>query len=291
MGRNLLFIFMVFLLTIGLSVKSVAQTAQDSIKSQVETVDGNTYIGIIVEQTADNVRIKTDKLGELNIPRSEIKRIIEVGAVKSKDGSYWLDNPQATRYFWAPNGYNLKEGEGYYQNVWVLFNQAVYGLTDNFSAGIGMMPLFLLGAEATPAWLTAKFSAHLVENKFNLGAGALLGTVIGEENTTFGILYGISTFGSKDKNLNVGLGWAFAGGEMAKSPTVNISGMVRVTSRSYFITENYFIGGSDIFVLITMFGGRSIIKRVGLDYGIVVPFSSDMDGFIAAPWLGFTIPF
>jgi hypothetical protein len=277
--------------SIGLSVRSVAQTAQDSIKSQVETVDGNTYIGIIVEQTPGNVRIKTDKLGELNIPRSEIKRIIEVGAVKSKDGSYWLDNPQATRYFWAPNGYNLKEGEGYYQNVWVLFNQAVYGLTDHFSAGIGMMPLFLLGAEATPVWLTAKFSAPLVESKFNLGAGALLGTVVGEENTTFGILYGISTFGSKDKNLNVGLGWAFAAGEMAKSPTVNISGMVRVTARSYFITENYFIGGSDTFVLLTMFGGRSIIKRVGLDYGIVVPFSSDMDGFIAAPWLGFTIPF
>lgn len=289
--KNIVWCFLVVALLVGQLFQANAQSAQDSIKSQVETIDGNTYVGVIVEQTPGNIRLKTDKLGELNIPRSEIKRIVQLGAVKSKDGSYWLDNPQATRFFWTPNGYNLKEGEGYYQNVWVLFNQAVYGLTDHFSAGVGMIPLFLFGAESTPAWLTAKFSAPLVENKFNIGAGALVGTVVGEENTTFGILYGISTFGSKDKNLNVGLGWAFAGGEMAKSPTVNISGLVRVTSRSYFITENYFIGGSDVFVVLTMFGGRSIIKRVGLDYGIVVPFSSDMDGFIAAPWLGFTIPF
>ncbi|OFX57919.1 MAG: hypothetical protein A2066_05750 [Bacteroidetes bacterium GWB2_41_8] len=217
--------------------------------------------------------------------------MIQLGLVKAKDGAYWLDNPQATRYFWAPNGYNLKSGEGYFQNVWVLFNQAVYGFTDHFSGGVGVMPLFLFGGTATPAWLMAKFSVPVVENKFNLGAGALMGTVIGEDNTGFGILYGISTFGSKDKNLNIGLGWGFAGGEMARNPTVNISGMIRTGAKGYFITENYFIGTSDIFVVITMLGGRSIIRRVGLDYGVVLPFSSDMDGFVAAPWLGLTIPF
>lgn len=279
------------LFVIGISLFSSAQNNQDSIKSQIETIDGNEYIGIIIEETPENIRIKTDKLGELSIPRSEVKRITQLGVIKSVGGAYWLDNPQATRYFWAPNGYNLKSGEGYFQNVWVLFNQAVYGFTDHFSGGVGMMPLFLFGGTATPAWLMAKFSVPVVENKFNLGAGALMGTVVGEDNTGFGILYGISTFGSKDKNLNIGLGWGFAGGEMARNPTVNISGMIRTGAKGYFITENYFIGTPDIFVLITMLGGRSIIRRVGLDYGIVIPISSEMDGFVAAPWLGLTIPF
>lgn len=291
MKNNLKKYLCLLFFVIGISLSSSAQNNQDSIKSQIETVDGNEYIGIILEETSETIRIKTDKLGELSIPRSEIKRITQLGIIKSVGGAYWLDNPQATRYFWAPNGYNLKSGEGYFQNVWVLFNQAVYGFTDHFSGGVGVMPLFLFGGTATPAWLMAKFSVPVIENKFNLGAGALVGTVVGEENTGFGILYGISTFGSKDKNLNIGLGWGFAGGEMARNPTVNISGMIRTGAKGYFITENYFIGTPDIFVLITMLGGRSIIRRVGLDYGIVIPISSEMDGFVAAPWLGFTIPF
>jgi len=286
---SILSLFFTFLISISISTH--AQNSQDSIKYQIETVDGNEYIGIILDQTPEVVRIKTEKLGEISIPQSEIKKISQLTAVKAKDGSYWLDNPQSTRYFWSPNGYNLKQGEGYYQNVWILFNQAVYGITNHFSAGIGTVPLFLFGGTSTPAWITAKFSVPVIENKFNLGAGALMGTVIGEENTGFGILYGLTTFGSKDKNLNIGLGWGFADGEMARNPTVNISGMIRTGAKGYFITENYFIGTPDEFVVMMMLGGRRIIKHTGLDFGAVIPIAEDMDGFVAIPWLGLTIPF
>lgn len=290
--KTILPVFILFVaFLISIPVLSNAQNSQDSIKSRIETTDGNEYIGIIKERTADKIRIKTDKLGEITILTADIKNITEIAPASFKNGTYWLDNPQSTRYFWSPNGYSLKQGEGYYQNVWILFNQAVYGLTDHFSAGVGVMPLFLFAGASTPAWITAKFSVPVVENKFNLGVGALMGTIIGEENTGFGILYGITTFGSRDKNLNIGLGWGFAGGEMAKNPTVNISGMIRTGAKGYFITENYFIGTPDEFVVMMMVGGRRIIKRTGLDFGAVVPLASDMDGFIAIPWLGLTIPF
>jgi len=282
-------VFLIFLILCPNS--SIAQIQQDSIKVRIETVDGNEYIGIIIEQTGEKIRLKTNNLGEITIPSTQIKKNTPITQLLAKDGTYWLDNPQATRYFWAPNGYNLKKGEGYYQNVWILFNQAVYGLTDHFSAGVGIVPLFLLAGTATPAWITAKFSIPVVDNKFNLGAGALIGTVIGEENTGFGILYGISTFGTKDQNLNVGLGWGFAGGEMAKNPTVNIGAMIRTGPKGYFITENYFIGTPDEFVVMMMVGGRRIIKRTGLDFGVVIPIASEMDSFVAIPWLGLTIPF
>ncbi|HAQ18056.1 MAG TPA: hypothetical protein DCR40_02345 [Prolixibacteraceae bacterium] len=289
--KTFLSILALIICLIGIPVLSGAQNNQDSIKYRIETIDGNEYIGKILQRSADKIRIKTEKLGEISILTSDIKRISEVTQTIAKDGTYWLDNPQSTRYFWAPNGYNLKSGEGYYQNVWVFFNQAVYGFTDHISAGVGVVPLFLFAGAPTPAWLTAKFSVPVAENKFNLGAGALVGTVIGEEKTGFGILYGISTFGSKDKNLNIGLGWAFAGGEMAENPTVNISAMIRTGPKGYFITENYFIGTPDEFVVMMMVGGRRIIKRVGLDFGAVIPISSEMEEFIVAPWLGFTIPF
>lgn len=284
-------IYFLTICLIGLSLLSNAQNSQDSIKSQVETNDGNAYIGIILEQTPEIIRIKTDKLGEISIPRSEVKRVTQLTLTKSKDGTYWIDNPQATRYFWAPNGYSLKKGEGYYQNVWIMFNQAVYGFTDHFSGGVGVMPLFLFGGVSTPAWITAKFSVPVVKDKINLGVGALAGTVIGEENTGFGILYGISTFGTRDKNLNIGLGWGFAGGEMAKNPTVSIGGMIRTGARGYFITENYFIGTPENFIVLMSVGGRRIIQKAGLDFGLWIPLGADMDSFVAIPWLGFTIPF
>jgi len=270
---------------------SKAQNNQDSIKSLVETVDGNEYIGIILEQTSETIRIKTDKLGEINIPRTEIRKISQLSSGKSKDGTYWFDNPQSTRYFWAPNAYNLKKGEGYYQNVWILFNQAVYGITDHISAGIGTMPLFMFGGAPTPTWVTLKFSVPVVENELNLGAGALMSTVIGTNSGSFGILYGISTFGTKDKNLNIGLGWGFADGKIAKNPTINISGMIRTGARGYFITENYFIGTPDNFVVLMSLGGRRIIKHTGLDFGAFIPLGADINSFVAIPWLGLSIPF
>ena len=270
---------------------SKAQNSQDSIKSRIETIDGNEYIGIIKERSADKIRIKTDKLGEITILNSDVKKISEVSATIVKNGTYWFDNPQATRYFWAPNGYSLKKGEGYYQNVWILFNQAVYGFTDHFSGGIGIVPTVLFAGAPTPAWITAKYTVSVVKNKVNLGVGVLTGTVIGEKNTGFGILYGITTLGSRDKNINIGLGWGFAGGEMARNPTVNISGMIRTGAKGYFITENYFIGTTDNFVMMTMIGGRRIIRHTGLDFGAFIPIGGDIGSFVAIPWLGFTIPF
>jgi len=59
------------------------------------------------------------------------------------------------------------------------------------------------GANTGPGF--AGDSIPVSKEKFNLGGGALLGTVLGAEETGFGILYGISTLGSKDKNVSLGL--------------------------------------------------------------------------------------
>jgi hypothetical protein len=289
--HKLLAVIAFFILILVFPVSSKAQTQQDSLKCRIEMKDGNEFFGIILERTAEKVRIKTDKLGELTINTTEIKSISEVKQTMAKDGTYWLDNPQSTRYFWSPNGYSLKKGEGYYQNVWIMGNQAVYGLTNHLSGGIGVIPTFLFAGSPTPAWLTLKYSVPVVKEKLNISAGALVGTVIGESTGAFGILYGMSTFGNKDRNLNIGVGWAFGGGEIAKIPTFNISGMIRTGPKGYLITENYLIGTTDTFLALISFGGRRIIKHTGLDFGGFIPIGSDVGSFVIIPWLGFTVPF
>ena len=258
---------------------------------RIETRDGNTYIGQIVSQDSMKVILDSEKLGEIKILRADIKRMYFIKKEKIIEGEYWFENPQATRYFYAPNGNALKKGEGYYQNVWVLFSSFAVGIEDNFSIGGGVVPLFLFAGAPTPVWITPKVSIPVTKDKLSLAAGGLLGTIVGEDNAGFGILYGISTFGSKDKNLSMGLGYGYAGGEWAKSPMINISGMVRKGAKGYFLTENYLIKTGDTTTAIFWLGGRKIIKNTGLDYGLIIPVNSEMEEFVAIPWLGLTIPF
>ena len=216
--------------------------AQDAIeKHHIVTKDGNTYIGQIMSQDSLSVRLKADKLGEITLQKIDIKKQTLVDEEKVKDDKYWFDNPQSTRYFFSPNAYGLEKGEGYYQNVWVLMNSCAYGLTDNFSIGGGLVPLFLFAGTSSPVWITPKISVPISKDKVNLGGGVLLGSVVGETDTEFGIAYGISTFGNRDKNITIGLGYGFANGDWAKSPMVNLNAMYRIGPRSYLLTENFFI--------------------------------------------------
>ncbi|EMR01164.1 hypothetical protein [Cesiribacter andamanensis] len=268
------------------------QTPQDTTTLyRVQTLDGNEYVGAILEQNEEFILLRTRNLGEITIARKDIRSITPIRPTQVVSGEIWFENPQSTRYFWSPNGYGLKRGEGYYQNVWILFNQASIGITDNISMGVGTVPLFLFAGTSSPVWITPKVSVPVSGDKVALGAGALLGTVLGEEGTGFGILYGIGTVGSRDKNASVGVGYAFAGGEMANSPVITLSGMLRVGKGGYLLTENYIIpAGEERFALL-MLGGRSIIKKIGLDYGLLIPAFSGDQVFFGLPWLGLTVPF
>lgn len=284
------YFILLFCLLLVFSVNVLKGQTQDSTLVNIETTDGNEYTGIVVSENEESLVLKTENLGEITIRKNNIASRIIIKKEQIKDGDVWFENPQSTRYFWAPNAYGLKAGEGYYQNIYVFWNQFTVGLTDNFSIGGGVIPLFLLGGGPTPIFGTAKFSVPVVEDKVNLGGGALVGAVLGESEATFGILYGVSTFGDQDKNFTVGLGYAFAGGEWANSPLINISGMVRASKRMYFLTENYYVhAGGDGGGIIGL-GGRWLIKKASLDFMFAIPYGEGMD-LIVLPAIGFVIPF
>ncbi len=257
---------------------------------RIETKDNNLFTGQIIHEDSMQIVLKSENLGEITIPRHEIKSMREVESAQKVGETYWLPNPQATRYFWAPNGYGLEKGELWYQNIWIMYNQLSYGFSDYFSCGAGMVPMFLFGGTATPVWLVPKISLPIVENKFNLGAGALLATVLGEDAGSFGLLYGTATLGSRDKNVSIGMAYGFIEDNWADVPVINLAGMVRTGPRGYFITENYIISAEGETAVILSLGGRSILRNVGLDYSLWIPIVPEMETFIAFPFLGITIP-
>lgn len=262
----------------------------------VETIHGNVFTGKITSQKIDSLQINTNELGQLTIHTNQIKRKKVIKQKQIKGGQLWTDNPQSTRYFWSPNGYGLIKGEGYYQNVWVWFNQISYGFSSNFSIGLGLMPNFLINGP-TPIWITPKFSLPLIEEKINIGGGMLLGAIastnteIDTKNANFGIAYGVFTIGSKDANITIGSGWGMASGNWAEEPVITLSAMARLTKRGYFLTENFYLPIDNQGLLLLSFGGRTVWSKSSLDYGLFIPFVEEMGTLIAIPWLGFVIPF
>lgn len=288
--KQLLFLLFTFS-TFHLAAQETPVTADTTRLWQVITADGNQYIGVILDRNTDEVRLKTETIGIITIPVQNISSIKEVERRQMVGGQLWADNPQAARYFWAPNGYGLKPGEGYYQNIWIFFNQVSVGLSDNASVGFGIVPLFLFGGAPTPVWITPKVSIPVVEDKFNIGGGALIGTILGESGSGFfGIAYGVTTFGSRDKNFNIGLGYGFADGKWARTPTVTISGMLRTGKKGYLITENYYIDAGGTSAGLISLGGRTVWRDVALDYGGVIPVG-DIGTLVVIPWLGITVSF
>lgn len=266
-----------------------AQETTDSVLVKIETMDGNEFVGTILEENDSLIRLNAIEFGELTLRRNFIKDIRVLERPKIVGDRLWLPQPQSARYFWAPNGYGLKRGEVYYQNVWVFYNQFSAGVTDYFSLGGGMMPLFLLGGAPTPVWIVPKFSIPVVEDRFNVGIGSLVGVILGTDNPAFGILYGTGTLGSQDKNVSFGVGYGFADEQWTRAPLFNISAMIRTGPRGYFLTENYLLPTGDSNTLLLSAGGRTIFKKAGLDFGLFLPLNDEIGEFIAFPWLGITI--
>lgn len=279
----------------GIVGQSQAQEQKDSTALyKVETTDGNVYVGKIVSRDENQLILKTDNLGELTIHFRDVREVKEIAPQDLTHGEVWPENPHSTRYFYLPNGYGLKQGEGYYQNTWVLFNQVSYGFTNNFSLGAGLIPTFLFGADGFPFWITPKVTIPVKKDKWNLGAGAIIGKYFDPEDNDspfIGLLYGVSTFGSREKNVTLGVGYAFADGDISSTPILTLGGTIQTGRRHFLLSENYFIVSDGEMVTMMWLGGRFASLHVAIDYGLIIPISSGMNNFVAIPWLGLTVPF
>jgi len=263
--------------------------AQNQDTYRIETREGNIFTGTLVSEDDETVILRVEGVGDITILRTNIRNMILIDQSRMRDGVYWHENPQATRYFFAPNAIGLGKGKGYYQNTWIFFNNVNYGISDNFSLGGGIVPMFLFGVSATPVWILPKVTIPVSADKFHLGAGAMLGGVIGADAELLGLFYGVGTLGDRDKNLTVGIGYGYAGSEVSSTPVINVSGMVRTSRRLYLLSENYFIPAAD-FTGIISFGARWTAENFAVDFGLFRPLE-DAGGIIGIPWLGVTIPF
>ena len=288
MKATLFIASLLFMVFVGQNVFAQTEGEKPHIY-RIETSDRNIFTGQIVSETDRDIVLRTENLGDITIQKTSIKRKT---LMEERDGSLQSFNIHGNRYFVLSNSLGIPKGTGYYQNSWVFFNQAHYGITNNIALGAGLVPLFLFAGTATPIWIIPSVNIPVSRDNFSLGANALIAAIAGGNNEgTAGFITFTGTLGNRNHNLSLGLGYGFIKDNWARSPLVSISGMIRTGQRHYLLTEHYFVSGVEEFNLLSFLGGRFDFRGLALDYGLIIPMFQGMNTIVALPWLGVAVPF
>jgi hypothetical protein len=118
-------------------------------------------------------------------------------------------------------------------------------------------------------------------------------TLLGADGEGGGIAYGVATYGPKEKNISIGLGWGFTSEDgFGDKPTFSLSYVRRAKPKWAFLTENYFISAGDEAVVILSGGARHIGKKISIDFGgFTFLYTDGQDVFPILPWLSIAVPF
>ncbi|MBX0334643.1 hypothetical protein K3G39_15485 [Pontibacter sp. HSC-14F20] len=280
----------------GIATGAQAQTDTTLTKSVVgkrwivETRDGSVIQGIFLGQTDGGIRLQTDSAGEIVIPHIQIKSTKIVDDSRMRDGEYWFENPNATRYLFSPSAFSLKKGEAYYQNTYLLLNSINIGVTDNITIGGGFELISTFSG--TPAFYITPKATFEVNDKWRAGGGLLYMNVIGldEGFSGLGIGYGIVTYGNTDDNVTLGMGYGFVDDEFSKRPVLNLSGMKRISRRVGLVSENWLVPSDGYYGLIS-YGVRFMGERLTVDLAFINNGDIAESILIGVPYVDFVIKF
>ncbi|MCK4653045.1 MAG: hypothetical protein KAU01_01205 [Candidatus Cloacimonetes bacterium] len=106
------------------------------------------------------------------------------------------------------------------------------------------------------------------------------------ESTSAGILYGVSTFGSLDKSVTLGLGYGYFEDELADKPMIVLGGELRTSRSVSLVTENWIIPEKDTPVI--TFGLRFFGEKISVDFALIFPLEEDVFTF---PYIDFVYKF
>ena len=209
--------------------------------------DGTTSMGRITRVDSAFVQFKAS-FGEMTVAIDKIDEVRTVPTGEIREGKYWFPNPNATRLFFGPTAQLLKQGKGYFSDIYVFFPSVVYGITDNITMGGGMSLFPSTGMDHQIFFFTPKVGFRPSPD-LGLAAGALIVRVPTFDSdsklSTAGIVYVVGTYDGPDRSFTAGLGYGYAGDKMADKPMLMVGGEYRLSRRVAFVSENWLFPGLD----------------------------------------------
>jgi hypothetical protein len=212
-----------------------------------------------------------------------------------RQGIYWAPNPNETRLLFAPTGRMLARGERYFSDTYLLLLLFAGGLSSRFTLGGGLSIVPSDDFFRNNIYYITPKVGLIQSPNVNVAAGAFFGfagwDLDGDEDVgSFGILYGVGTFGSSDGHLTIGSGLAYGGGDFADRPIVMIGGEKRMSRRTSFVTENYLLQGESNAAI--SYGIRFFGEKLSVDLAFWNAFGSDVEPiFPGIPYLAFAFKF
>ena len=264
----------------------LAVAADTSQRQLIRLRDGSTVLGRITHSWGDSARVES-MAGTFVVRRANVASVKVVPASSIHDGRYWPDDPNATRLFFGPTARMLKKGEGYIANHWLFFMDGYGGVTDRFTLG-GAMSLF-------PSDNFLKNNVYFLSPKIGITQGERLNTAAGVwiggapfsdelgSVNSFGIAYGVATWGGLDGAFTLGGGYGFAEGKLARNPMLMVGGTRRLSRRFTFVTESWLF--PNIEQPLVSVGLRTHGEGLSWDFGAVTVLGTG-EGTIVVPWFG-----
>jgi opacity protein-like surface antigen len=206
--------------------------------------DGSQYVGYIISQDAREVLIETKSIGQLIIPKHEIRQIKELGDNDKLAGDeVILEDEFISRYFYSSNGFPLKKGEGYV--LWSLWGPNLqYGATDRL--GLGLATSWI----GVPIAFTGKYTFPIGEN-INGAVGAVFATGSWAA-LDFGLFlpYTSITFGEPLNNVTLSAGYtgvAYLSEDFLDGSFVcSIAGRTSITPKLALVLDSYIVPSVDL---------------------------------------------
>lgn len=261
---------------------------------RLELNDGSVLMGHIERYDSTTFYLKTTYDTKIEIEAKNVKTIREIAAENIKNGVYQIENPNYTRYLFGPSAFNLKSGEGYYQNIYILLNSFNVGITDYLSVGGGLELLSTFAAGHPIFFVTPKVGFKVTE-KFHAGGGILYASIpdifdSDDDRLGLGISYGLATYGTTDHNITGGVGFGFINSEFSNSPVVTINGTTRIANRASLVTENWLFPDEN-YQGIFSYGIRFFGERIAVDLAFINNTDIAKSIFIGIPYIDFVVKF
>jgi hypothetical protein len=265
--------------------------------SRITLRDGQQLHGRVVHRDKKKVVVELAAGGRMELPAHLVASVKEDDTVQVRDdGQLWFQDPNRTRYLYAPSAMMLRRGEGYVSQKELFFTSAAVGLTDNITLQAGaVLPLWLVGQGGFNIIGGVKVGGSPLD-RLHLAVGAQAISIPSFNLVAAGFLFGTATYGTPDVHVSLGVGSPFliAGTTSVIAPQAitTLSANVRVGQNLALVTENWMIpafmssaGGQ--LPMLNSLALRIFGKQWAVDVGgIRVPGSP-----IPIPWLDFAYNF
>jgi hypothetical protein len=276
-------------------------TSESREFSRITLHDGQVLRGWVAHQDERAVVVELTGGSRLELPADSVKSVeLETRARVDESGELRFEDPNRTRYLYAPSAMMLRKGEGYFSQKMLFFSSVAYGVNDFVTVQAGAI---------LPAWLAPdgtglnfigglKVGGEVVD-RLHLSAGAQLLVIpfLGNQQPAraAGFLFGTATYGTPDAHVSLSAGTPLVLARDTQALPGNLiltaSGNLRVSKSLALVTENWLIPdayrpGSEPPMLnslaVRFFGERWAVDVGGIRVpGLPIPI----------PWLDFTYNF